>query len=117
MNINNEQATCNLQIIKGDTFRYSWKFLATSLEGYRVVSQWRDLLGDVAITCDSTANPKTMLITSGTNSTITPVITAEQTASLDGTYYYDIQIMAPDGTVMTPIKGTIGIAPDVTRLS
>lgn len=42
-------------------------------------------------------------------------VTAAQTSTLLGDYYYDVQYKKPDGTIKTVLKGLIGFTKDVTQ--
>ena len=108
----------NITIRQGDTFAETFTFVAILLTSYSGLMQWRNADRTVKVTCSSTADPSTMTIAVGaTDTVITPIITATQTAALAaGVYSYDLQLTspAPSSIVTTYLEGTVTVVADVT---
>ena len=108
----------DIEIRQGDSYVETYTFGATLFTSYSGLMQWRDKDGTVKITCSSTADPSTMTIAVGaTDTVITPIITATQTAALAaGVYSYDLQLTspAPSSIVTTYLEGTVTVVADVT---
>lgn len=113
-------AKYNITLRQGDTYTETFTFSSVLLTSYTGLMQIRDQGGAVKVTCDSTASPATMTIAVGsTDSVVSPLITATQTAALSpGVYYYDLQLTspAPSSIVTTYLEGTVTVEADVTEI-
>jgi hypothetical protein len=113
-------AQYNFTLRQGDTYTETFTFEDTLLTSYVGLMQIRDQSGMVKVTCSSAASPSTMTIAVGASDTvISPLITAVQTAALSpGVYYYDLQLTspAPSSIVTTYLEGKVTVEADVTEI-
>jgi hypothetical protein len=105
----------DISLRQGDTYDETYTVVDTLLTGYTALMQIRDSSGVVRVTCSS-ADATLLIAVGATDTVLTPVITAVQTAALNsGVYYYDLQVTAPNGSVKTLLAGTVTVDADVTR--
>ena len=115
--INNKPVILNWKVTRGDTSTLLVEFLEVDEATYFDLSGW---------TFEATAyNPKTTsfdeLDVSVGNGSVTITASSDITESW-GTgvssnvaeLSFDLQVILPDGTVWTPVMGTIGVRGDVT---
>ena len=85
-----------------------------NLTGYTAAMMLRSTY-DVASPSVSLTSPSGGLVLGGAAGTITATIPAATTATLAGTYVYDLTITSPSGTVTRQLQGTVTINPAATR--
>lgn len=109
----------NIQVYQGSTWTISpqWKIdnLYVDVTGYTAKM-------DVRYSASSTSTIIELSSTNGritvgtTNGKFTLALTATETAALTaGSYVYDLEITAPDGTVTRLLEGGFSVSPEVTR--
>jgi hypothetical protein len=105
----------NLAIYQGDDFAavvtvYNGTATPPDLTGYTVQSQIRlgpaDTNPDVVVEIATALHPP---------NTINLSIPRNITVQLSGSYAWDLQLTAADGTVSTVIAGLVTVTPEVTR--
>ena len=107
----------NYSIVQGDTFTNApvWKINSTpvNVTGYSALMQIKRSVEGTLIIELSSANGR---ITVGTtDGKFTLNLTAAQTSALPtGSFTYDLQLTAPDGTVTTLLQGGFVINPQVS---
>jgi hypothetical protein len=89
---------------------------AVDITGYTARLQARVRHSDTDAVLSLTSTPAAGITLGTTNGTITLALTAAETAALTpGRYVYDLEMVAPAGTVRRLVEGTITVTPEVTR--
>lgn len=116
-----------LKIEQGATFArvFTYRIPASSnpdltvpkdLTGWTARSMVRHLVADVNPVLSFTSSPPAGLVLGGTAGTIALTITATQTAALAiTTGFWDLELVAPDGTVTRLLQGPVTVSDEVTR--
>lgn len=120
----------DLVIEKGATFSriFTWKIPSATnptscpplnLTGYTARAQIRATVAAAdPPAIDLTSSPAAGLVLGGVAGTITMTITAAQTSALTLTNnvgVWDIELTAPDSSVVRLLEGSVELRPDVTR--
>lgn len=103
----------NLTVMRGDTQEFQLTLTGLPDEGLEGADIWftagslvSKRLGEGIVVDDEAEGVATITLAAG------------DTAGAPGhrtTYPYDVQVLLPDGTVKTPVRGLLIVVPDVTR--
>jgi hypothetical protein len=112
----------SLSTYRGDTYSLSINFtdenaVAIDITGWTLFFTVKSRKTDTDAQAIAAELPvKTITIHSNPTGGQTVIsLTASETNSLSGKYYYDIQYKKPDGTIKTFLKGVINFTEDITR--
>lgn len=112
--------TYDILIEKGATFQLSltWKAPTNTpydLTGYTARMQVRKSVNATAPLLSLTSSGGDIVL-GGAAGTIVITASATATAAMDATHgVYDLELVAPSGTVTRVLKGSVEISPEVTR--
>lgn len=105
----------------GDDYGHDFTAEITSGSPYNISKVWFTIKHD-SIDADADAllqyDSDTITdieITDGPNGAFTLHIQAADTADLEGTWFYDIQILTSGGNIVTVARGNIEFLPNITR--
>ena len=107
----------NLEALRGDTKVFNLTFktaagVAIDITGWSI---WMTIKTAVTDTDPGALQTKVTSHTNPTGGLSNITLTAAQTNSLSGAYYYDIQIKKADSTIETVLIGKIVFSDDITR--
>ena len=108
----------NLEALRGDTKVFNLTFktaagVAIDITGWSIWMTIKTAATD--LDASAALQVKVTSHTSPTTGLSKITLTATQTNTLSGAYFYDIQIKKVDGTVETVLLGKINFSDDITR--
>jgi hypothetical protein len=117
-----EPGRYDLAVVRGGTFTDLWTFYdddaatsPTNLTGYHAKVQVRDSPTETGTLLDTWSDTNGKLALGGLAGTITPTVTAVDTATwAAGHYFYDLQVTDPSGRPFYWLSGCVKVLERVT---